>query len=50
VPGFVLKMILGEMAGPLLLGGQRVIPRKLVEAGYRFRFPTVNEALKDILK
>lgn len=50
VPGFVLKVILGEMAGPLLLSGQRVVPRKLVDAGYRFRFPTVHEALQDVLK
>jgi uncharacterized protein (TIGR01777 family) len=50
VPGFVLKLILGEMAGPLLLQGQRVVPRKLLDAGYAFRFPTVYEALQDILK
>jgi uncharacterized protein (TIGR01777 family) len=50
VPGFVLKVILGEMAGPLLLNGQRVIPRKLLDAGYAFRYPTVYEALQDILK
>jgi uncharacterized protein (TIGR01777 family) len=50
VPGFVLKLILGEMAGPLLLHGQRVVPRKLLDAGYAFRFPTVYEALQDILK
>lgn len=50
VPGFVLKIILGEMAGPLLLGGQRVIPRKLLDAGYRFRFATVHEALQDIVQ
>ncbi len=50
VPGFVLKLMLGEMAGPLLLHGQRVVPRKLLDAGYAFRFPTVYEALQDILK
>lgn len=50
VPGIVLKVILGEMAGPLLLSGQRVIPRKLLEAGYKFRFPAVHEALQDIFR
>ncbi len=50
VPGFVLKILLGEMAGPLLLGGQKVVPEKLSEAGYKFRFPKLEEALSDILK
>ena len=49
VPGFVLRILLGEMAGPLLLGGQKVVPKKLTEAGFQFRFPTVAAALQDIL-
>jgi len=50
VPGFVLRVLLGEMAGPLLLGGQKVVPKKLIEAGFQFRFPTVAAALQDILR
>jgi uncharacterized protein (TIGR01777 family) len=50
VPGVVLKIALGEMAGPLLLGGQRVIPRKLQEAGYSFKFPKLDDALRDVVK
>lgn len=50
VPGFVLKAILGEMADSLLLGGQRAIPRKLLESGYKFRFPNLPEALADIYR
>ncbi len=49
VPSFVLRAILGEMAD-VLLTGQKVVPRKLLEAGYRFRFPKLDEALRDILK
>ncbi len=48
VPGFVLRILLGEMAGPLLLSGQRAIPNKLLAAGFQFRFNTAEEALKDI--
>lgn len=47
VPGFVLKMILGE-AAQVLLGGQRVSPSRLLEAGFRFRFSKVEEALGEI--
>lgn len=50
VPGFVLKTVLGEMADSLLLGGQRVIPVKLLESGYKFRFPKLPEALADIFR
>lgn len=47
-PGLLLKLMLGEMS-ELLLGGQRVIPKRLVAQGYDFRFHTLNKALNDIL-
>jgi hypothetical protein len=49
VPGFVLKTLLGEMAGPLLLGGQQAVPNKLLAAGFQFRFTNVGEALRNLL-
>jgi uncharacterized protein (TIGR01777 family) len=44
VPGFVLRAVLGEMAGELL-GSRRVVPRVLEEAGFAFRHPELEEAL-----
>jgi len=49
VPGFVLKLIFGLMAKEVLLGGQRVIPERLIDEGFDFRFPEIDEALKNIL-
>jgi hypothetical protein len=49
VPAFVLQIALGEMS-TMLLGGQKVIPKKLQEAGYRFRFPQLEMALRDVVK
>lgn len=49
VPGFVLRALLGEF-GAMLLKGQRVLPRRLQEAGFRFRFPEMAPALKDLLR
>lgn len=49
VPAFLLRAILGEMAG-MVLTGQRVVPKKLVEAGFKFRYPKLDEALRAVLK
>lgn len=43
-PAFALKLALGEMAG-MLLGGQSAPPKKLADAGFRFRYPDVDGAL-----
>ena len=47
VPGFALKLLLGEMAG-MLLTGQKAVPKKLEEAGYRFQYPALGPALSAI--
>jgi len=49
VPEFVLKIVLGEFAN-VLVKGQKAIPKKLLDSGYRFRFPALKEALEDLLK
>ncbi|MEM7108702.1 MAG: TIGR01777 family oxidoreductase [Bacteroidota bacterium] len=48
VPGFVLKIMLGEMAS-MVLGGSRVSSQKIEAAGFKFSFPELNPALKDLL-
>lgn len=48
VPAFVLKAALGELSG-LLLGGQRVVPRRFLEAGFEFKYKTLEHALSDVL-
>ena len=48
VPAFVLRLMLGEMA-EMLLTGQRVLPSKAQSLGYRFKHPTLSEALGGLL-
>jgi NAD dependent epimerase/dehydratase family enzyme len=43
-----LRAGLGELSG-LLLGGQRALPVRLSEAGFRFRFTDLDTALADLL-
>jgi uncharacterized protein (TIGR01777 family) len=48
VPAFAMKMILGEF-GSVLLKGQKVVPKRLLDMGFRFRFPEIKGALQDLL-
>lgn len=48
-PAFALRLLLGEMADEMLLHGARVLPRRLLDHGYTFRFPALDEALADLL-
>lgn len=47
VPSIVLKLMLGEMSD-LLLKGQRVLPQKALDNQYKFKFPSIRDALIDI--
>jgi uncharacterized protein (TIGR01777 family) len=47
-PGFMVKLVLGEF-GSVILEGQRVIPRRLLENGFTFQFPDIEKALQGIM-
>ena len=47
IPAFALKMLYGEGA-EILLEGQKVLPEKLEQAGFRFDFPTIQNALVQV--
>ncbi|AZA76806.1 TIGR01777 family protein [Chryseobacterium sp. G0186] len=49
VPGFVLRLMFGELA-TAILEGSRASSQKIQDAGFQFRFPDLKEALKDLLK
>lgn len=49
LPASIARLLLGEMADELLLEGQRVTPSKLLDAGFDFRFSSLDSALIDIL-
>jgi uncharacterized protein len=47
-PAFALKLLLGEMAGPLVLTGQRALPARVQALGYHFRYPDIQQAFRGI--
>ncbi len=46
-PGFLIRIVLGEM-GNIVLKGQRAVPALLLQKGYRFSFPDLGDALNNI--
>ena len=49
VPGLVLDLKFGREFGQVLRGGQRVLPKRAQELGFRFRYPDLEGALADLL-
>jgi uncharacterized protein len=49
VPSAAMRLLFGEMAS-VLLDGQRVMPHRLLDLGFRFRFPTAGLALRDVVR
>ncbi|CAN5621929.1 hypothetical protein BH20ACI4_BH20ACI4_21580 [soil metagenome] len=50
VPAFGIRLLFGEMGETLLLKGARVLPEKLQNAGFEFKFADLETALKHILE
>lgn len=44
-PAFVINTLFGEMGNYLILKGQSVIPKRLMELGFKFQYPTLTSAL-----
>ena len=48
-PSFALNLMFGTERAKILLEGQKVIPKRTLEMGYRFKFPELKAAMKNIL-
>jgi uncharacterized protein len=46
MPAFMVRLIMGEMGEEFILSSRRLQPAKLLAAGYRFRFPNLEQALQ----
>lgn len=49
-PAFALRLAMGEMADALALGGQRVVPAKALAQGFRFEYPSLEPALRNVFR
>lgn len=48
-PGIMIRALMGELGG-ILLSGQRVAPRALLDAGFAFTYPDAAGAVRDLLE
>jgi len=48
-PAFALRLLFGQMADEVLLGGQRVMPARAAREGFVFEYPNVQRALAHAL-
>ena len=49
IPPFAARLAFGEMADEMLLASQKVIPKKLANAGFVFKYPELEPTLKHLL-
>jgi hypothetical protein len=47
-PKFIIKIMMGQMGKEMILSGQKVIPKRLIESGFKFQFSNVRMALTNI--
>jgi hypothetical protein len=50
VPAFVLRLVFGRMADELLLASQKAVPKRLLEAGFTFKYPQSHAALEAAIR
>lgn len=48
-PAWALKLVMGDMAHELVLGGQEVVPKAALQGGFSWRYPHLESALHDLL-
>jgi hypothetical protein len=49
-PGFAVSLLFGEMGEEVLLGGTRAQPKKLLDSGFTFNHPTVEQAVQSAVE
>jgi uncharacterized protein len=45
-PAFAVRLVLGELGKEMILGGQRAYPRRLLDAGFRYELPRLEDAFR----
>ena len=49
MPTVVVKLLMGQMGEELLLAGKKILPMKMLNAGYKFKYEKLHESLLDVI-
>lgn len=49
MPAIAARVVFGDMADEMLLGGARILPETLTKAGFQYRYPHLSDALMHLL-
>ncbi|MDH5592163.1 MAG: DUF1731 domain-containing protein, partial [Gammaproteobacteria bacterium] len=49
MPAIIIKILMGQMGEELLLTGKKIIPAKALNAGYKFQYEKLEDALLDVV-
>lgn len=49
MPVIIVKLLMGKMGEELLLAGKKIVPKKALDAGYTFKYKTLEEALINVV-
>ena len=50
MPGFVLRLLVGEVADAGLINGQRVVPKRALSLGFAFQYGQIDAALRHAVR
>ncbi len=49
LPAVIVRLLMGQMGEELLLAGKKVLPDKIIKAGYKFKYKQLEQALLDVV-
>ncbi|KAH0946962.1 hypothetical protein HN011_001620 [Eciton burchellii] len=49
-PKIILDLLLNEERARMIIEGQKVIPKRVIELGFQYQYPTIKEAIQQIIK
>jgi uncharacterized protein (TIGR01777 family) len=50
IPAWLIKLVVGEERSGILLQGQYVLPERTIGSGYKYKYPSIDVALDDLVK
>jgi uncharacterized protein (TIGR01777 family) len=50
LPAFFVKALFGQMGKEILLKGESIVPKEMIDAGYVFKFSQIDQAINNILR